>query len=98
MKFGARLPLQNGKECFGADNCCTYPYGMDPKWYITTNELQFFNSYKMKLSVIVGVSQMIVGVFLKAINCIHFNHWMDFICEFIPQIIFMFLIFGWMLA
>jgi len=34
---------------------CTYPYGFDPKWYIADNELQQFNSYKMKLSVIVGV-------------------------------------------
>ncbi len=41
---------------------------------------------------------MIVGVLLKALNCIHFSSWMDFICEFIPQIIFMFLIFGWMIA
>ena len=34
---------------------CTYPYGMDPKWYIASNELQYFNSFKMKMSVIVGV-------------------------------------------
>jgi len=49
---------------------CVCPYGMDPKWYIAYNELIFFNSYKMKLSVIMGVTQMIFGVLLKGFNCI----------------------------
>lgn len=34
---------------------CTYPLGLDPKWYIATNELSFMNSLKMKLAVIIGV-------------------------------------------
>jgi len=29
---------------------------MDPKWYIASNELAVFNSLKMKLAVIIGVS------------------------------------------
>lgn len=35
---------------------CVYPIGLDPKWYIATNELSFMNSLKMKLAVIVGVA------------------------------------------
>lgn len=27
---------------------CVYPFGMDPKWFIASNELSFFNSLKMK--------------------------------------------------
>jgi len=34
---------------------CVYPFGLDPKWYIATNELNFFNSLKMKIAVIIGV-------------------------------------------
>ena len=34
---------------------CTYPVGVDPAWYLGTNELTFMNSQKMKLAVIIGV-------------------------------------------
>lgn len=35
---------------------CVYPVGFDPKWYIASNELNFFNSFKMKFAIIFGVS------------------------------------------
>jgi V-type H+-transporting ATPase subunit a len=34
---------------------CVYPIGFDPIWYRATNELAFFNSFKMKFAVIFGV-------------------------------------------
>lgn len=40
---------------------CVYPIGMDPKWIRASNELSFFNSYKMKFAVIIGVAQMTLG-------------------------------------
>jgi V-type H+-transporting ATPase subunit a len=45
------------------DEGCVYPIGLDPKWYVASNELAFFNSLKMKISVVFGVSQMIFGNF-----------------------------------
>lgn len=64
---------------------CTYPFGFDPKWYIAHNELNFFNSYKMKFAVIFGVVQMSWAIFLKGLNCIHFDLWADLIFEWLPQ-------------
>lgn len=63
---------------------CTYPFGLDPKWYIASNELTFFNSLKMKLSVVIGVSHMLLGIFLKALNCLHFSNYIDLVFEFVP--------------
>jgi V-type H+-transporting ATPase subunit a len=69
---------------------------MDPKWQISLNELSFHNSVKMKLSVILGVFHMLFGIVLKGLNCLHFKNRLGFVFEFIPQIIFMSILFGYM--
>jgi V-type H+-transporting ATPase subunit a len=56
------------------DSQCVYPIGLDPAWGVSENYLNYMNSLKMKLSVIVGVIHMIVGVFVKASNTIYFGH------------------------
>ena len=50
----------------------------------------------MKLAVILGVVHMIFGIALKAVNCLYFGRKIDFYCEFIPQMTFMVLLFGYM--
>jgi len=75
---------------------CVYPFGIDPKWYVASNELAVFNSLKMKLAVIIGVSQMMIGICLKGANCVFFKDWLGFFFEFIPQIVFMIVTFGFM--
>jgi V-type H+-transporting ATPase subunit a len=50
----------------------------------------------MKISVIIGVVHMTLGVFLKASNSIYFSKWMDLIFEFIPQLVFLLTLFGYM--
>ena len=39
---------------------------------------------------------MLFGIVLKGINCLHFGNKLGFIFEFIPQIIFMTILFGYM--
>ena len=77
---------------------CVYPIGIDPKWYAATNDLTFMNSFKMKWSVIIGVIQMTLGIILRGLNNLFFEDYLGFFFEFIPQITFMCLLFGYMIA
>lgn len=50
----------------------------------------------MKLSVIIGVLHMIIGIFIKAYNARFYKKKLDFYFEFLPQIVFMVILFGYM--
>lgn len=50
----------------------------------------------MKMSVILGVSQMTVGILLKWFNIIHFKKWGEFGSVCIPELLFMSCTFGYM--
>lgn len=75
----------------------TYPIGLDPIWQLAaTNKILFLNSYKMKLSIIFGVIHMIFGVSMSVINMVHFRKKASILLEFLPQILFLVLLFGYM--
>ena len=63
---------------------CVYPFGLDPAWHLGSNELAYMNSLKMKISVILGVLQMGLGVCMKAFNASYFRNRLDFWFEFVP--------------
>jgi len=73
-----------------------YPFGVDPAWKISGNELLFYNSMKMKMSVVLGIFQMTFGILLRGINSFYFRSKLDFFCEFLPMIIFDLALFGYM--
>jgi V-type H+-transporting ATPase subunit a len=69
---------------------------VDPVWGRAKNNLQFVNSLKMKISVIIAIVHMTLGVIIKAFNSTYFKRKLDFIYEFIPQFLFLVLLFGYM--
>jgi V-type H+-transporting ATPase subunit a len=54
-----------------------YPVGFDPVWMFKDNELIFTNSMKMKISVVMGVAQMIFGMFLQLIKEVRRRDWIQ---------------------
>ena len=70
--------------------------GIDYAWYNSQNELTFINSLKMKLSVIIGVSHMLLGILMKGFNSLYFGKKLDFFFEFIPQFVLLSVWFGYM--
>ncbi|XP_059052952.1 V-type proton ATPase 116 kDa subunit a 1 isoform X3 [Achroia grisella] len=74
-----------------------YPFGIDPVWQLAeANKIIFMNAYKMKISIIIGVFHMLFGVCLSLWNHIYFKRRISIYVEFIPQIMFLVLLFFYM--
>jgi V-type H+-transporting ATPase subunit a len=73
-----------------------YPFGLDPKWHGAENGMTFSNSYKMKQSILFGLFQMNFGIILAFTNMVHFSEAIDIWCNFLPQLLFMLCLFGYL--
>nr|XP_017101112.1 V-type proton ATPase 116 kDa subunit a1 isoform X7 [Drosophila bipectinata] len=74
-----------------------YPFGMDPIWQVAgANKIIFHNAYKMKISIIFGVIHMVFGVVMSWHNHTYFRNRISMLYEFIPQLVFLLLLFFYM--
>uniref|UniRef100_A0A8D0KQ99 V-type proton ATPase subunit a n=1 Tax=Strix occidentalis caurina TaxID=311401 RepID=A0A8D0KQ99_STROC len=71
----------------------------DPRWGIwslATNHLNFLNSFKMKMSVVLGIVHMGFGVMLGVFNHMHFQQWHRLVLELLPEMVFLLALFGYL--
>ncbi|KAH8851286.1 V-type proton ATPase 116 kDa subunit [Schistosoma japonicum] len=70
-----------------------YPFGLDPVWQLSVNKISLTNSIKMKMSVVLGVLHMLLGISLGAFNYRNNKDNLSIWCLLLPQILFLSCIF-----
>lgn len=92
-------PRFNGDEVVGVlKGSYRYPFGLDWIWHGAENNLIFTNSYKMKMSVILGWAHMTYSLCLSYVNARHMKKKEDLWGNFVPGMIFFQSIFGYLIV
>ena len=93
---GLARATKGGASGHGAERPLTYGAGIDPAWHGARTELQFLNSVKMKMSIVLGVVQMNAGIAMSLLNQRSERDRLSTLTEFIPQVLFLNALFGYL--
>ncbi|KAL0232236.1 hypothetical protein PCE1_002578 [Barthelona sp. PCE] len=92
--FESSYKLENGVYTRVRD--APYAFGFDFAWREAKNELLFSNSFKMKHAVVLGVLQMLLGLFINLTNILDHGDRMMIWLDWLPQVLFLSSIFGYL--
>ncbi len=70
--------------------------GMDFNWRTAETGMTFVNSYKMKISIIIGVIHMYSGIIFSICNFIRTKDWINIFFKAVPEVLFLGATFGYL--
>mmetsp|Transcript_29664 Transcript_29664/g.39444 ORF Transcript_29664/g.39444 Transcript_29664/m.39444 type:complete len:222 (+) Transcript_29664:1273-1938(+) len=82
----------------GPRTTCVYPFGLDPTWKISVNNLTFQNNIKEKLSVIIAYTHLNLGILLNALNCVYFGNYKKLVFEVLTGVVIFMGLIGYMIV
>ncbi|KAG5882900.1 hypothetical protein JTB14_020168 [Gonioctena quinquepunctata] len=89
----ANKELNLGPESTHAYMGVPYPIGLDPVWQLAKNKIIIQNSFKMKISIILGVIHMMFGIVMGLFNHLYFKDRLGILADFLPKLLFLTFLF-----
>ncbi|KAJ6238011.1 v-type proton atpase subunit a [Anaeramoeba flamelloides] len=71
-------------------NYCTYPVGVDPEWGNKENWLKYFNSFKLKISILLGFFHILIGLIIAIVNSIISKRYGYLVTQIFPKLLMIF--------
>jgi V-type H+-transporting ATPase subunit a len=96
--FGSHWSQTGNETQWTKTDQSVYIIGLDPVWMFKDNELIFTNSMKMKIAVVMGVTQMVFGMILQLIKQVRRKAWIQLFLGWLPQMMYLGSFFVYMVA
>ncbi|KAF9764589.1 V-type proton ATPase subunit a [Nosema granulosis] len=61
------------------------PFGIDPGWHHSANNMLFINNLKMKFSIVIGFCHMSLGIGISVCNALYHKNKLELYSSIVPQ-------------